>query len=187
MDAFTHLSVLISIVLGLGVTSLLGGLARIVQVRGKVRLYWPVLIWIAVLLTINVQVWWATFELRAIATWTFQVYALNLLQPVLLYFVGALVIPDFDRDDSFDLRENYFSNASWFFSIFGALLVVSLIRSSATFGQLPGLTDTLFHILFLLVAAACAIFKAEPLHKAGAVFAAVGVAAYIGLLFLVLR
>lgn len=44
MDAFAHLSVLISIVLGLGITNLLMGLARIVQMLGRVTVYWPTIL-----------------------------------------------------------------------------------------------------------------------------------------------
>ena len=187
MDAFAHLSVLISIVLGLGVTSLLSGLARTVQLRDQVRFYWPVLIWAAVLLVVHMQVWWATFGLRDVMVWTFPVFALTLLQPVLLYFVSALVLPDFDRDDALDLRANYFRHASWFFGAFAVLLVVSLARSYATYGRLPDPADTLFHLAFMLAASACAIYRSEMLHKLGAIAAVIGISAYVGLLFMALR
>ena len=45
MDAFSYLSVLISIVLGLGVTQLLTGFGRLIEARDRVRSYGPVLIW----------------------------------------------------------------------------------------------------------------------------------------------
>jgi hypothetical protein len=41
MDTFNYLSVLISIILGLGITQLLSGLGRSLEYRDKDRLYWP--------------------------------------------------------------------------------------------------------------------------------------------------
>ena len=40
-EEFQYLAVLLSIVLGLGVTQLLTGVGRLVQARGRVRPYWP--------------------------------------------------------------------------------------------------------------------------------------------------
>jgi hypothetical protein len=122
-----------------------------------------------------------------VSYWTFPVFALTLLQPVLLYFVSALVLPDFDRDDALDLRANYRRNAPWFFGFFCLLLIVSLARSYTTYGRLPDPADTLFHFAFLLAASALAIFKFEALHKAGALAAVVGILAYVGTLIMALR
>jgi hypothetical protein len=40
MDPFSYLSVLTSIVLALGITRILTGLGRLLQKRGRVRVYW---------------------------------------------------------------------------------------------------------------------------------------------------
>ena len=74
MDQFNYLAVLISIILGLGITQLLSGVGRLLQARGHVRLYWPTLAWVAVLLVVHVQTWWAMFGLRTLQTWTFAAF-----------------------------------------------------------------------------------------------------------------
>ena len=45
MDLFSHLRVLFSILLGLGISRLLGGVARIVQHPKQYRVYWIHLAW----------------------------------------------------------------------------------------------------------------------------------------------
>jgi hypothetical protein len=40
MDPFSYLSYLTSIVLALGITRVITGLGRLLQVRGRMRLYW---------------------------------------------------------------------------------------------------------------------------------------------------
>lgn len=44
-NAFNYLSVLISIVLGLGMAHLLGGVARAISRRTTMSFYWPTLVW----------------------------------------------------------------------------------------------------------------------------------------------
>jgi hypothetical protein len=187
MDAFTHLSVLISIVLGLGITNLLMGFARIVQMRGRVKVYWPTIVWGLVLLVIHVQTWWSMFWLRNIETWTFVAFNLTLMQPILLFFLSALVMPDFDRDETIDLRANYFSQVRWFFGIIVALLVVSLLRTYVIAGQLPAPADLAFHIAFIVGALPAALIKHERFHQVAALVAAAAIFAYVAALFTVLR
>jgi hypothetical protein len=187
MDAFAHLSVLISIVLGLGITNLLMGLARIVQMRGRVKVFWPTIVWALVLLLIHVQTWWTMFGLRNIETWTFVAFSLVLAQPIFLFFLSALVMPDFDRDEALDLKANYFAQVRWFFGIIVALLIVSFLRPVALEGVMPTPADLAFHIGFLAGALPAAIFTNERYHHVAALVAAAAVFAYVASLFTVLR
>src|SRR5262245_33189052 len=93
MDPFSYLTVLISIILGLGITHLLGGLGRVLQARGHVRSYWPSIAWVVLLLVIHVQTWWALFGLRSFQHWSFLAFVVVLLQPIVLYLLAALVVP----------------------------------------------------------------------------------------------
>ena len=187
MDSFSYLSVLISIVLGLGAANLLTGLARIVQMRARVTMYWPTIVWALTLLVIHIQTWWTMFGLRFVQTWDFVSFSITLLQPILLFFLSALIMPDFDRDEALDLKRNYFTHARWFFAIFVALLFASLARTYALSGRLPQQADLAFHVFFLATAIAMTVFRSEILHKANAVLAAVTMLAYIALLFMRLR
>jgi hypothetical protein len=187
MDAFAHLSVLISIVLGLGITNLLLGFARIVQMRARVKAYWPTIVWGLVLLVIHVQTWWSMFGLRTVETWTFVAFSLTLMQPILLFFLSALVMPDFDRDEALDLKANYFAQVRWFFGIIIALLIASLLRSYAIGGRPPAAADLAFHIAFLAGAVPAAIITNERFHQLAALVAATTVFAYVASLFTVLR
>ena len=65
MDPFSYLSVLISIILGLGITQLVTGLGRLIQARARIKFYAPTIAWVGLLLIIHVQTWWAMFGLRS--------------------------------------------------------------------------------------------------------------------------
>jgi hypothetical protein len=183
MDDFAHLSVLLSIVLGLGVTNLLTGLARIVQMRTRVKHYWPTYVWVITLLLIHVQTWWAMFGLRTVESWTFFAFLITLMQPVLLFFLSALVLPDFDREELLDLRANHFAQTHWFFGIFMTLAIVSLARNYAVTGHLQSPADLTFHLVFFIGFAAGATFANETFHKVLALVAAGVFFTYVTLLF----
>ncbi|MEQ1867220.1 MAG: hypothetical protein ABL996_21480 [Micropepsaceae bacterium] len=187
MDDFAHLSVLISIVLGLGITKLLMGLARIVQMRGRVKVFWPTLVWVLMLLVLHVQTWWTMFGLRTVEAWTFLGFAITLMQPILLFFLSALALPDFDRDEVLDLRSNYFLHRRWFFGILIALPLVSLARTYVLDGRLPQEADFIFHLGFIVASTAAAAFANETFHKAAALLAAASIFAYVALLFTTLQ
>jgi hypothetical protein len=95
MDEFSYLSVLLSVILGLAVTQILKGFRAILLSRARIRIYWPVIAWAALLLLICTQHWWSMFGLRNRHDWTFQQFAMVLLNAVLIYMVAGLVFPDF--------------------------------------------------------------------------------------------
>lgn len=183
MDEFSYLIVIVSIVLGLGITRLLTGLGALVEARDRVRFYWPVLAWVVILLLAHVQTWWAFFGLRDRPEWTFLAFLLVLLQPVLLYLLSVLVLPTLGSGERADLRVRYYEQARWFFGVFAVLLVASLLRDLALEGALPSPPNVAFHAVLLALAMLGAATQRARFHEmnAGATTGLVGL--YIALLF----
>jgi hypothetical protein len=187
MDAFTYLSVLYSIILGLAIAQLLQGLGRVIQYRQRVRLYWPSLTWVGLLVVIDVQAWWATFGRRSYSNWNFLFFLVVLIQPIGLYLVSALVLPEFSGEGPVDLRENYYGHSHWFFGIAALIIVSSYLKNLALDGHIPLDLDSVIQLVFLVVIVAAAITKREWFHKAVAPFFAIGLGVYISVLFARLR
>jgi hypothetical protein len=190
-EEFQYLAVLLSIILGLGLTQLLTGVGRLIQARARVRAYWPALVWVGLLLLIHVQAWWAMFEMRAHAPWTFPEFGVVLLTPTGLYLMAALVLPDVaeatEEGERLDLRAHYYAQTRWFFA--AALLVAlsSLVRPLVIDGRIPADANLAFHLVFIAVAAASAWSRRPRWHEAGAALMAVLLVAYVVLLFTRLR
>lgn len=183
MDAFAYLSVLISIILGLGITRLLTGLGHQIEFRGLVRGYWPALAWAIVLLLLHVQTWWSMFGMRAFEQWAFHDFAVVLLQPIVLYLLAVLVLPSPGTAASIDLKQHYHAQRRWFFGLFATLLIVSLVKDLALMGHLPDPVNLAFHLVFLgLSLAAIAIYRAW-FHRAFAALMLMLFTTYIALLF----
>ena len=111
MDAFSYLSVLNSIVLGLGVASLLAGFAAMVRARDRLVRYWPLPAQMGLVFLIHVQLWWALFALRERTHWSFPGFLVVLMQPVLAYLAAAFLVPDIPEGKTLDLKQAYFREA----------------------------------------------------------------------------
>ena len=90
MDAFSYLSVLLSIILGLAITQVLQGFRGLMLARSRLRSYWPSVAWAILLLVLDVQVWWAMYDLRFRHEWSFLGFAAVLAQTVPLYLLAGL-------------------------------------------------------------------------------------------------
>lgn len=183
MDAFSYLSVLLSIILGLAITQVLQGLGRLLQERSRVTPYWPAVGWAVLLLVIAVQSWWALFGLREYPRWTFGAFAVVLLQFTLTYMLAALVLPDFSAPGPIDLRANYFQHARWFYLLAAAMVLSSLLKELVLSGRLGAAENTAFHLVFIALAAASAFVRRDWFHKAQLVTMAALFTAYVALLF----
>jgi hypothetical protein len=185
VDAFSYLSVLISIILGLAVTQVLQGFRGLLLARVHVRMYWPALAWTGLVLVICVQVWWAMFGLseRPAARWTFLDFGLVLLQTVPLYLMAGLVLPDVDREHGLDLREHYFAHHRWFFALLVLLIMVSIAKVRVLTDTWPRPADVGFQLAFAAGALVGAWTHREWYHKLLAPLATVGIVAYITALF----
>lgn len=186
MDAFSYLSVLLSIILGLAITQLLQAAGRLIRGRDLVRFWWPPMLWAAVLLVIAVQMWWSMFGLRTHTTWSFLTFLVVLLQTVTLYMMTALVLPE-AVEAGVDLRAHYERHAPWLFGFLIATLLVSVVKELVLDGRLPERANLGFHLFALALAASAIVVRDARWHRLLAVVMALAIAGYIALLFSGLR
>ena len=183
MDAFSYLSVLISIVLGLALASILSGFAALVRARARITFYWPLVAQMTLLFLLQVQMWWACFGLREVGRWSFPQFLVVLMQTVLVYLATAILVPDVAAGDRVDLRECYDREARWYF---GALLLVvldSLAKNLMLTGRFQSGVDLAGHVAFITLCIAGIATRRDRVHKFVAVASLLVFAFYIGLLF----
>ena len=110
MSPFEYVTVLISIILGMGLTQLISGFAAIITRWEKVTIYWPHMALILLVFVIHVQDWWATYELRAFKYWRLPTFLFIVLYPVNLYVLTRILFPVKWTGSKIDLKEFYLSN-----------------------------------------------------------------------------
>jgi hypothetical protein len=183
MDAFSYLSVLPSIIMGLAITQVLQGFRTLMLTPSRVRTYWPSVLWAIILLVIDVQAWWAMYTLRYLNHWSFLDFTVVLAEMVPLYLLAALVFPNVDVEGAIDLRTHYFQNHRWFFILAIIFILVSVSKSLVLLGKWPEPMDLSLQIVFAAAAASGACTRRERYHKFLGPFVALLLCAYIALLF----
>lgn len=138
MTPYEHLSVLISIVLGLGIAHLLTTVHELVQARARVKVYWLSILWFLLIFVSLIEWWWASFALRTTLKWNFFYFLFILMSPVSMYLAAAFVLPD-DSEESggiIDLRRYYYENAAWLFGILAVSPAFDAIRRGLEAGTM---------------------------------------------------
>lgn len=183
MDAFSYLSVLLSIIIGLGMSQVLTASGRLIRHRDLVRAYWPPLVWAGVLLLIYVQAWWSMFGLRTHADWSFLAFSVVLLQTVTLYMMAAVVLPEQVDDRGVDLRTHYERHRRWIFGFLLATVCVSVLKELTIEGRLPERLNLVFHALMAGSCVSAMLVRNARYHEVLAVTSVFAMLAYVTVLF----
>src|SRR5581483_10686075 len=132
MQVFSYLSVLVSIVLGLGIAHLLGSVIRLIACRARIVVYWPSVVWVINLLLIMILVWWSDFSLNGHRDWTFAIFVFTITVPALLYVIAGLIVPPGIED----MEQAYQENRQWIFSLLVAGIFATFAQSYLLDGHL---------------------------------------------------
>jgi hypothetical protein len=128
-DLYLHVRVVISIIVGLCITTLLSGFARFVQHPRRERVSILHLGWAASLLLWIIHFWWWEFRLSMVQTWTFASYFFVILYAILFYFLCTLLFPS-DLKDYANYEDYFISRRKWFFGFLAATFLADVIDTS---------------------------------------------------------
>lgn len=174
MTAFEYLSVLISIILALGMTRVLGGVGEMLQARSRRRIYWVHALWIINLFLYLVIAWWIFYRWRSQQSWNFYLFVFVLISPTLLYLASMLLFPrEGDIDRASNYKTHYYANHRAFFILFALFTPVdvadSLLKGVPHFLAL-GPVYFISNALYFAGLTAAAITRNERYHECYAVF-----------------
>lgn len=183
MTLFEYLGVLISVVMGLGVTHLLIGASKVIQNRDSVRVYWVHAVWTVNILIYILVIWWGMFWWSSLEEWTFYNFLFVTLYAIVLFILAAMLYP-WDVPTDFDYEEHFFKNRAWFFGLFVAAWCIDVPETTLKAGM--GLRELpqaylFFIITMLTLSLAGALTRNRFFHGFFAVFWFVLVLGYLGL------
>lgn len=127
MSAFEYLSVFISIILGLAVVHLLGGVSLILDQRVVARLFWVHLVWVLNMFSLITWVWWGNWQLSDVESFSPVHYVSMVLFSVVLYLMCGLLFPVRGKEVE-DFQEQFEMNRARFFYLGEALLVAAMLK-----------------------------------------------------------
>jgi hypothetical protein len=128
MTPFEYVSVLISIILGLGITFLLTGVAEIIKRWNTLKHFWPYLIWIVLVFVLHLQEWWLCYELKSVDSWSLPSFLFVISYPILLFILANLLFPT-EWTTGFDVKAFYFKTSSKFFICIIISAIISVIQN----------------------------------------------------------
>jgi hypothetical protein len=130
MSMFEYLMVLVSIVMGLGITQVLRGLSKIARSRSA---YSVLTLWALLLFYLHVQSWWALWDLNEVATWNQLYFTMIVLIPCSLFGATELLLPMGATPET-DWRTHFFSVRRWFFVLMITFSVMTALWTHILLG-----------------------------------------------------
>jgi len=119
MEGFSYLSVMVSMVLGLGLSQLFGGIGNLVQVRRRVKLYWLHSLWVLLLIVLHLHLWWSFWNIRGVVVWTYATFVYVLIGPAALVIASHIIIPEL-LEGRIVVERHFFDTSPLFFGILTA-------------------------------------------------------------------
>ena len=122
---YSHIRVLISLIIGLGLTRLLSGVARIIQHPEGTAVYWVHLGWVLWMFVGLINFWWWEFRLLHLHDWKFAYYVFVIVYATSYFLLCVLLFPD-QMQDYAGYREYFMSRRGWFFGLLALLFVLDV-------------------------------------------------------------
>jgi hypothetical protein len=156
---FVHIRIVMGIVLGMGVTRLLSGLARFVQHPRAERVDPVHLGWVFSMLLMLVHFWWWEFRLANVPHWRFEAYFFLITYMGLLFLLCALLFPE-NMSEYNGYWDFLMSRRRWFFGIlalaYGCDLFDTLLKGTDHLATLG--TEYLIRIVAYIVLSGIAMW-----------------------------
>ncbi len=172
MGIFEYVAVLTSIIIGLGITHLLRGVARLIQHPDTERIYWVHLCWAGYVFLTLVFWWWWEFRLGEVEVWTFQLYIFVVFYAVVMFLTASILFPD-SLEGYHGYRDYFYSRRTPLFVLLGLSGLTDVADSlfkGVDYWLALGME---YHVLSVLHPPLCivAMFSRNPrFHGAFAIF-----------------
>jgi hypothetical protein len=156
MSVFEYLGVLLSVIMGLGVTHILAGLSKTIHHRRTLKLFWVHTLWAFNVLIYIVIIWWGMFWWSGLQEWSFFQFLLLILYAIVLFLAASLLFP-WDLRNDFDFEAHFFDTRPWFFSVLALAWCIDIpetvLKSEGGMRGLPQayLVFVVTHLIFTTV------------------------------------
>ncbi|HET6552938.1 MAG TPA: hypothetical protein VFG49_05300 [Dyella sp.] len=122
---YPHIRVVLSIILGMGITTLLSGLASVIEHPRRYGWSWIHMTWAAWAFLSIVTFWWWEFRLTQVTLWTFGKYVFVIAYCATYFMVSTLLFPKDVRE--YGSYEHYLiQRRGWFFGMIALITLMDL-------------------------------------------------------------
>lgn len=125
MDIFEYLMVMVSIILGIGVTQTLRGIGRMVRSEKRDLL---VALWGLVIFILHIQVWWGLWDMRLVEEWNLGLFILVIALPCMLFGATDFLLP-FGNIRASSWWGHFNDVRRWLFGMLAAFSVLGMLET----------------------------------------------------------
>jgi hypothetical protein len=154
---FEHITILLSIILALAMTHILGSVTELVWARGRVRFSGLHALWIANALVSLLCYWVSAWDLTTVKHWSGPEIALQFFPAIVQYFACSLLSMRVEGDGVLDMRGFFERQRPAIFTAFSMMWVLAMMQNyadrNASVGTAPSdWIGTDLPLAFMLVA-----------------------------------
>ncbi|HJT46310.1 MAG TPA: hypothetical protein VJ721_08585 [Chthoniobacterales bacterium] len=158
MSSFEFISILMSIVIGLGVTNLLAGAGRAFYRRRQTPMdEVHIVLTLATLLILALN-WWVAFKWNTNVLWSFDKFLVLIVWTITLYLLTTFLYPP-DLSEEEERRNRFEVNRSGYYSAFIAFCSMDIVQTALRSGLLDPVWYLPFVGHFLILGAAGLIVR----------------------------
>jgi hypothetical protein len=186
---YLHIRVVLGIVLGLGITTLLRGIASIIEHPRRYHWSWIHMSWVAWALVTVVTFWWWEYRLATVTRWTFESYLFVITYCSSFYLLAVLLFPS-DVDEYGSYEGYLLARRPWFFGLIALMTLMDLIDTSLKGvgrWQALGVAYPIHTVTLLGIALLGIVLRGRSAQLAVALIALVYQVAYLGLQYFTLN
>ncbi len=178
MSPFEFICAFYSVVLGVAVAQLMTSVGRLIEVRDQVRTYWVQSLWVVTVLLVDINSWWAMWDLRNEKSWSVLSFFLLVGLVASIFLVTVLLFPRVpESGEQTDLDAHYYKNRRFFFLANAAGWTLGLLCNLSFLPIKSWLNPAIiFPLPVVLLSVLAAITGNRRYHAAFAVFALITVA-----------
>jgi hypothetical protein len=125
MSMFEYLMVIVSIILGLGITQILRGFSKVARSHSRSAV---VVLFGIYIFTFHIQVWWALWDLHAFDAWNLGYFIFLVSIPCLLFACAELLFPMATTAET-DWKAHYDSVRVWFLGTLALLSSIAVLET----------------------------------------------------------
>lgn len=145
MDQFEYVMVLVSIIVGLGITHILLGIGGIIDRQSRkddrLELSYAHAAWLANCFMWFVMFWWWEYRLStSVSEWSMGMYLFLIFYAVTIFLLQAVLIPR-TWDGVTSLKEYFLQRRAWFYSLLASATILDNI-DSYLIGGIPYILNT---------------------------------------------
>ena len=129
MSSFEFISILMSIVIGLGMTNLLAGAGRAFYRRKQIPMDEVHIVLTIATLLVLVLNWWVAFKWNNNVVWSFDKFLVLIVWTIALYMLTTFLYPP-DLSEEEERRNRFEQNRSGYYSAFIAVCLTDITQTA---------------------------------------------------------